>query len=521
MQYVNTSPDLTGLAQVIGNLGTTFQQSRQADSDRALEMYRIQQQANQQTASNMLNYLQELRQNRLQESQQAMQMLRLSTEMKETNYQMEQARKLDDAKWQAREARSQLFPLLSQVEGRTQDNDLWGASQLIKQAFSIPGVTDDEVSIKMLTEYNTRLNQFQIDGRPALQVLNGLKSEAMANLGSGSWDKLRDAMKRVSAGSNLDDVSKQFVAEMGAPAGQFAKVKSFLEKGSRITTPEDSARLKQMEEQLENAFFARMSESMNDPMFDADEAMEQMLESKERMRQMTMYGKYSPFTSSDHPTTDYQTINNLIKPVQRNLADTRNIIQTIRENAATRAAFLGGKRIDDQDAIRSLQKKNPQAFIAFQKLLGQRNPKLMDAIDGKKLSELEKPSQLRSLFVNEEGIVRKLEADLGAVSANLLGIMSKIETDPKATRMQDLQMLQMYAEQLDGLLEPFYGAGSVGFDLMNPYASKQILRYARENERKQQRFSRTVGSYMPAALIPSTPAAGGGTTTALPWEGNQ
>ena len=54
-----------------------------------MEMYRIQSDSNRQIADNMLNYMKEIRANRLQESQQAMDMLRLSTEMKELNYRME------------------------------------------------------------------------------------------------------------------------------------------------------------------------------------------------------------------------------------------------------------------------------------------------------------------------------------------------------------------------------------------------------------------------------------------------
>lgn len=509
MQFVSTAPDLGGLANVVGGLANTFQESRRADADRALEMYRIQTESNQQTANNMLGYLQELRKNRYQESQQAMEMLKLSSEMKEINYRLEQTRKMDDAKWQARDARAQLFPLLSQIESRTQENDLWGASQLIKQGFSIPGVTDDETSLKFLTEYNARLNSFKIDDKPAIQVLNALKSEAIANHGSGSWDKLRDALKRVSAGSNLDEVSKQLAADMGARPGQFAKIKSFLEKGSNVTEPEEAARLKEQELALRSAYMNTIMQNMGNPDFDADAAADQFYEARERVRQIDKYGKYSPFQSSEHPTMDYMSFKNLVQPVQRTLAQNKQMLQDIADNASTRAAFLGAKPLDAETAKR-LQKKNPQAYVAFQQLMAQRKPATADVIDGKKLKEFGQPSEMRDRFTGEMGLLSKLEADLSATTSSILGIMAKIENDPKSTQEEDLALLNRYAEQLDSLLTPYYGPGSVSMDIMNPYASKQMQRYIQNNKRQRQRLDRMMGGGAGNMVtIPSTPAAGG------------
>lgn len=528
MQYVNTEPDIGGFAKVLGGLAQTFEQTRQADADRSLEMYRIQTAANQQTASNMLNYLQEIRQNRLQESQQAMEMLRLSSEMKEANYRMEQARKLDDAKWQARDARSQLLPLLSDVDGRIQDNDLWGASQMMKQAFRIPGVTDDETSMKLLMEQNNLLNKYRIDDKPALQVLNALKSEATASFGSGSWDKLRDAMKRVSAGSNLDEVSRQLTSDMGAPAGQAAKIKSFLQKGVRTQNPEDVARLKQIENSMQESFLQNAIAKMGDPSFDMDSAMDDMLEMKERTRQLMMYGDYSIFRSSDHPTMDYDAVNNLIQPVKQNMSDLTNLFDTIRQNATTRAAFLQGRsleEISDKDTIDKLKKKNPQAYDTFIKLLQQRNPKLADSAAGN-LSK--KPSELRKFFSSspdyyfhdEEGVVKKLDNDLSIASSNLLGFMSKMDSNPKSVNQNDIQQLAEYASQLDSLLEPFYGPGSVSMDLLNKYTSRKLARQIRQNMANMNRFN-AMGGVGGMSTIPSTSAPTTGTTTGLPWEGNQ
>lgn len=513
-QWVNTEPDLNAVANIVGNLGQQFAQVRQQDADRALEMYQIQTASNQQTANNMLNYLGQIRQNRMEESRQAMEMLRLSSEMKEMNYQMEQARKLDDMKWQARDARAQLFPLLSEIESRTQNYDLLSANDLMRQAFRIPGVTDDETSIRLLNEYNSRLNSFKIGDKPAIQVLNSLKSEAMSNFGSASWDKLRSAMRDVSGGSNPREVAQRFVAEMGAPAGQAAKIESFLQKGTNIASPEDAARMKQFEMGLQEAYLRTVAERMGDPTFDADEAMSQMLEMKERGRQLMMYGDYSYFRSSEHPTMDYDAINNLVKPVQNRVNSLKGLFDTIRENATTRAAFLQGRSLTDTEITDNLIKKNPQAYQAYVQMLRQRNPNISDK---DVLKGVDNPQQLKRWFTSEEGLVRKLDNDLSQTTSQLLGVMSKIDSNPQSVTQGDLQNLYDLTYTLDSMLSPYYGAGAISADLFNKYGVKNIIRQIRKNSQAEQAGQSFLGGGGMSGMgttIPSTPAP----ETAIPFD---
>lgn len=482
--FVPTTPDYQELANTIGGLAQNFQKMDMANRQADIDMYRTQAAAAQESANNMLSYMQEIRLNRLQESKQAMDMLRMTTELKEVNYKMEQARKLDDAKWQAREARSQILAGLADVNNRLNSSDITNANDLLTDLYKIPGASDDEVSMKLLAETSAHINQYKIGDQPAVQVLSALRNQVTAEQGSTAWAALKENLS-MFPGTDIKELSRKLALQTG-DGSNAATYEAYLRRGSGLMTPEKAQKVNQFTEELQAKMLNDIAAvDTEDPL--RDDKVKAIKDKYEHLlefgRQTMIDGKYSIFNSSTGPTEGPTSIVAKTQSVKGMINEALNNLQQVKTNAKTRAAWLRNKPLD-RETYEVLAKSDPQSLIAFNKLMQQRSPLMADTGIGPA------PEDLNYYWTGEEGQLKKLNAEIDFHTQNMIGALSQMEADPNNVTEELFKFYNDERIALNSKIAKFYGGEGtepIGWNFLNPVASKSIASAIQRNRVMKER----------------------------------
>ena len=498
MQFVDTTPRYDDAARMIAGVASSFSANQIANRQLDIEQQRQASQDRRDANAEMYNYLNAIRQDRLQETKQAMEMLQLNSQLKMVNYQLEQAKKMDDRKWQALDARQQVFGMLPSYEEAVQRGDLLGAGRVLSAASVIPGASDDEATVRVIGEYRNNLSKFTIDGKPALTVLSGIESTLKADYGSAGWDSYREAVQRVSPGTSLDalaaDLAGRLTSENPSKAAKALQIKEYLSAGQRVQTPEDAQEFKALQSQLRANFFAQ--KMALPPGQDDTELREQYDSTMEMAKQIYTHGNYSMFRSSDSLLTGPETISGLVSNVQNTVQGALTDLERIRSNASLRQAYLNNQGLTPE--TRAKLKDDPEALAAFDRMLANRDPKQADELMGTPWA-LQKITQ--GLNMVDDAAMNDFNSRLAYQSATLKGLLSKIAAEPSKVSGADMAAIANTTSSLNSLLTPFYGAPPLDANYFNRPTYNYLRRQAAKNDAMRSGFGSPMGAQSQGPVV--------------------
>lgn len=517
VQYHNTSPDFGAAASALAPL---IAMSAQNDANnRQMELQNAQRMSEDArlSAASTLSYMQEVRASRLQEAQLAMQAMKLGSEMREIDYRMDQARKLDDAKWRARDARSTFFSVSPDIERRLQKRDLLGADNLIKQAYQIPGITDDEVSLKLLSEYSSTLGRFTIDGRPAIEVFDKIK-RSIESGGTGVAD-LKKALES-SSGSDLSEVA----SSISGLSSKFTKyeLEAFLGQGNHLMTPEKQDQLDQTLAGLRAQWMTELSALDGDDQEGRERLSRKYNSNKEAITQVFLRGSYDPLYSSEGPTTG-ASIDSVHTKLTKQLNDQIDLINSTMRD---RAMLTGGHGIDlNSEAGREayqeiMEKGSPEQKKALESLMSpvrfdRSKPYVVDQ-NNAEMQKLVRESGVLDAFDNvtfnpwnrETRRARQMQAALDAQATNLKLQIARLAHSPREARRADVESLLQSVGAYNEIARPLTGGADVfsGNVFENNFYGT-LESSIRRNEAADQRMRNMLLRTATAPTAPAAPAA--------------
>ena len=495
VQYHDASPDWESAARSTAMLANMFSQREQSNRAMDLEQTRMQMENSRANNAAVLDYMKQVRQDRLLESQQAMEMLKLGTEMREVNYRMDQAKKMDEAKWRARDARQQYFSLIPRMEQKLRERDLIGAEEDLSLAYQIPGISEDEFSVKHLGEVSSLMSKFTIDGKPAVQVLRGIKSSLqVADMNSPAWSEFKQLAQEFPTDIKL--AAKKLAALRGEPEDRAELYENFFRQATNIMTPEKQAELDAVLAGQRQRLMQKREEAADSGDFDRLNELNAaygLLEEQTKQTYLNGNGKYSPFMSTTSPIENHTYLTAVNNRITSRLEEARSYFDTLNGNLKIRAEFARGRKdLNSPEVYKTVMEEGtPAQKAAYQAMLS--NPNVWNAAN-KAMTDVavstahqgnaENLTMLDFWMQNDGKRIREVKSELDFALSGLLGHMSRIAASPGTVTTGDLQALYAARDNYARVATPFNGGVSpISGNFFEPNFVAQLERIAQRNSR--------------------------------------